>query len=304
MYSKDIIKLSNNLYKNIKNFRKVSAIVNIGKSTIQRWVSNLSYYLRKHKKQSRPSKINENISRLTENLVKENPFLRLKDIQKRIYVTFEIKISLQSISNILRRKKITYKRIHKRNYYKSIEDIKEKEKKFIKEIEKVPLKEMVSIDETSIYINDLPRKGWSLKGNKCIVESPLKLKKKVLLLAISNNKIINYLITEKNINSNIYLDFIKESKINNKVIICDNVPFHKTKHVVNEIEKKNKLIFIPPYSPEYNPIEMVFSQIKRNLRFRFSKMDEDLESNLISEIENVSEEQLDRYFQHTFTNFV
>jgi len=140
------------------------------------------------------------------------------------------------------------------------------------------------------------------KRKKCVVESPLKLKKKSLLMAISNNKIVNYLITEKNINSKIYLDFIKNSKMNNKVIICDNVPFHKTKQVVKEIEKNNKLIFIPPYSPEYNPIEMVFSQIKRNLRFRYSEMDKDLDLNLISEIENISKEQLGRYFRHTFKN--
>ena len=211
-----------------------------------------------------------------------------------------MKITLQSISNVLKRKQITYKGIHRRNYYKSIEDVKQKEKKFINEVEKVSVKEMVSIDETSIYVNDLPRKGWSLKGKKCIIESPLKFKKKSLLMAISNNKIVNYLITEKNINSKIYLDFIKDSKINNKVIICDNVPFHKTKQVIKEIEKNNKLIFIPPYSPEYNPIEMVFSQIKRNLRFKYAELVDDLETNLANEIGNVSENQLDKYFNHTF----
>lgn len=36
MFSKDIIKLANNLYKQHKNFQKVASIINISKSTIQR----------------------------------------------------------------------------------------------------------------------------------------------------------------------------------------------------------------------------------------------------------------------------
>jgi transposase len=48
----------------------------------------------------------------------------------------------------------------------------------------------------------------------------------------------------------------------------DNVSFHKTKLVKTLIGKSsNKLLYIPPYSPQFNPIEEVFSQIKRNINY-------------------------------------
>ncbi len=45
----------------------------------------------------------------------------------------------------------------------------------------------------------------------------------------------------------------------------DNVKFHKT--AINTIENSgNHILFIPPYSPDYNPIEEVFSSLKAYLK--------------------------------------
>ena len=50
------------------------------------------------------------------------------------------------------------------------------------------------------------------------------------------------------------------------VIIMDNAAFHK-KEVLYQISKKysQELIFLPPYSPEYNPIEHTWSALKRKV---------------------------------------
>ena len=50
------------------------------------------------------------------------------------------------------------------------------------------------------------------------------------------------------------------------VIIMDNAAFHK-KEVLYQIAKKysQELIFLPPYSPEYNPIEHTWSALKRKV---------------------------------------
>ena len=50
------------------------------------------------------------------------------------------------------------------------------------------------------------------------------------------------------------------------VIIMDNAEFHK-KEVLYQIAKRysQELIFLPPYSPEYNPIEHTWSALKQNI---------------------------------------
>ena len=51
------------------------------------------------------------------------------------------------------------------------------------------------------------------------------------------------------------------------VVIMDNLPAHKVKGVRLAIEKVGaKLLYLPPYSPDLNPIEQVFAKLKAYLR--------------------------------------
>jgi transposase len=51
------------------------------------------------------------------------------------------------------------------------------------------------------------------------------------------------------------------------VVVLDNLSSHKSEHARKAIESRDAtLVFLPPYSPDLNPIEMVFSKIKQALR--------------------------------------
>ena len=51
------------------------------------------------------------------------------------------------------------------------------------------------------------------------------------------------------------------------VVIMDNLPAHKSNAVVNAIEKVGaRVLLLPPYSPDLNPIEKMFSKAKEGLR--------------------------------------
>jgi len=148
------------------------------------------------------------------------------------------------------------------------------------------------------------RYGWSKKGNKCIIQKPFKRDKQSLLLAISDKKILNQYITSKSINKHSYLDFLKQLDIKNKTIIADNVSFHKSKEVITYLKNnKANMIFIPPYSPEYNPIEFVFSEIKRKIRLinfdSSNKLCEYLKDNL-----KIISSNLTNYFKHSLKNLI
>ena len=51
------------------------------------------------------------------------------------------------------------------------------------------------------------------------------------------------------------------------MVVIDNLPAHKVKGVRDAIEARGaKLIYLPPYSPDLNPIEMIFAKLKALLR--------------------------------------
>lgn len=106
-------------------------------------------------------------------------------------------------------------------------------------------------------------------------------------MAISNNQIIHQKIVKGSFNGELFLKFIKElskklkSTGDKKYILLDNARIHhyrKVKEFINN-ETKINLIYNIPYTPETNPIERVFSDVKKNLRNK--KIDND---NIVGEI--------------------
>jgi transposase len=81
MFSKDIINLACKLYKQYKNYETVSSIIDVSKSTIQRWVSNLDYYLKPKEKQTRQRKITNTIINFIIDLVENNKQIQLKELK-------------------------------------------------------------------------------------------------------------------------------------------------------------------------------------------------------------------------------
>ena len=60
------------------------------------------------------------------------------------------------------------------------------------------------------------------------------------------------------------------------VVVLDNLPAHKRKEAAEAIEERGAwLLFLPPYSPDFNPIELAFSKFKAHRkRFKPRTMDD------------------------------
>jgi transposase len=67
------------------------------------------------------------------------------------------------------------------------------------------------------------------------------------------------------------------------VVIMDNLPAHKVAGVRETIERAGaKLFYLPPYSPDFNPIEKAFSQIKAHLKRAAARTREALEAAIVT----------------------
>lgn len=61
--------------------------------------------------------------------------------------------------------------------------------------------------------------------------------------------------------------YVEGEKYANSVIVMDNATIHKTPLVIELLASYDvKVVFLPPYSPDFNPIEMDFSVIKSAIR--------------------------------------
>jgi transposase len=79
------------------------------------------------------------------------------------------------------------------------------------------------------------------------------------------------LVVEGSTNGTVFETYLKEVLLptleEGQVVVMDNLSAHKGERVRQLIEGKGcELVYLPPYSPDFNPIEQAFSKLKGYLR--------------------------------------
>ena len=153
----------------------------------------------------------------------------------------------------------------------------------------------------SIYLNSKPYKGWSSKGKKCVIKTKNKTiynKRYSIGMYIDINSNIDFTIKEKALDSNKFNKFIsKINKKNNKIIFLDNASIHKNKIFKNDIVKNNwNIIYNIPYHSHLNPIEYVFSLLRKKINSDDVNDYDTLIKTLIEFIKNIDKKSIVNIF--------
>ena len=81
------------------------------------------------------------------------------------------------------------------------------------------------------------------------------------------------------------------------VVVMDNLPAHKVTGVRTAIEGAGaRLLYLPPYSPDFNPIEMAFAKLKALLRKAAARTVDDLWDAITHNIELFTPDECTNYF--------
>ena len=81
------------------------------------------------------------------------------------------------------------------------------------------------------------------------------------------------------------------------IVIMDNLPAHKVRGVRQAIESAGAhLLYLPPYSPDLNPIEKAFSKLKALLRKAQPRSVEDLWDAIASALDTFQPQECRNYF--------
>jgi transposase len=130
----------------------------------------------------------------------------------------------------------------------------------------------VFIDETWAKTNMTRRYGWAPRGERLIDKVPYgHWKTATFLAALRNDRIDAPCLFDGPINSERFLAYVKQFLVPTlkagDIVVLDNLGSHKGKAVRRAIRAVGaRLLFLPKYSPDLNPIEQVFAKLKTLLR--------------------------------------
>ena len=124
---------------------------------------------------------------------------------------------------------------------------------------------MFFIDEMRYGLMSNYRRSWSKVGKRTIIDNQQEYSNRYLYSAIdpiNGDNFHMYSISDVNtLATKTFLDEIKEFyKEYHLIIVWDNAAFHKSKKLEDE---DLTIIFLPSYSPELNPVERFFQEIRK-----------------------------------------
>lgn len=131
---------------------------------------------------------------------------------------------------------------------------------------------LVFIDEMGAATDMTQRYGWAQRGDRLIGKAPHGHWKTTTFVAgLRHDRIVAPLAIPCPMNGAIFRQYVERFLVRElnagDLVIMDNLASHKSEVVRKAIEKAGaELLFLPPYSPDLNPIEQVFAKLKHLLR--------------------------------------
>ncbi|MBK8839715.1 MAG: IS630 family transposase [Hyphomonadaceae bacterium] len=131
---------------------------------------------------------------------------------------------------------------------------------------------LVFIDETWVKTNMAPLRGWSARGKRLNGYAPHRQwKTSTFLAGLRRHAITAPFVFEGPINGEIFKTYVADVLVPTlrpgDIVVMDNLGSHKGRAIRELVRKAGARVwFLPPYSPDLNPIEQVFAKLKHMLR--------------------------------------
>ena len=144
-------------------------------------------------------------------------------------------------------------------------------------IKDIPPQSLVYIDESGIEMSDCKDRGWGKKNEKLVGKKSGKYYERTNIIAgYANHKSIAPMIFNGSCNTKLFETWVEEFLIKElqagQFVVMDNAAFHRSQKARDLIQSVGcKVIFLPPYSPDFNPIEKFWANMKRWIKAKISE---------------------------------
>lgn len=157
----------------------------------------------------------------------------------------------------------------------------------------------------AVSTNMVRLNGWNRRGERLVSDAPMGHWETVTFIAgLRNTGIVAPMLIKGAMNGEAFLAYIKQCLVptlkRKDIVVADNVPFHKVAGVEEAIQLAGaSLRYLPQYSPDLNPIELLFHPLKTCLRKAAQRTIEGLERRVGSYIRTLNPAECMGYFRHS-----
>lgn len=164
---------------------------------------------------------------------------------------------------------------------------------------------LVFLDETWTATNFTRLRGRARRGERLVDRVPHNhWKTTTFLAALRVDGLTVPLVIDGPLDGSLFLAYVEQHLAPTlragDVVVMDNLSSHKVAGVRRAIEAVGaQLVYLPPYSPDFNPIEQVFAKLKWLVRSARERTVEGLEKLLGRLLDRFSPNECRNYFRHS-----
>ncbi len=161
---------------------------------------------------------------------------------------------------------------------------------------------LVFIDETGATTKMARLRGRAPRGERCRASVPHGHWKTTTFTAgLRRSGLVAPMLLDGAMDGDAFLAYVEQVLVKElapgDVVIMDNLPAHKVSGVRKTIESAHaQLLYLPPYSPDFNPIEMAFSKLKAILRKAAARSIDALWKVIADALDAFTPEECQNYF--------
>ncbi len=251
-----------------------------------------------------PTKLNDEQRGVIRKLVEEENDAILVELCERLEQQSQVRVSRATMGRMLQKLGITRK---KKSFYASerhSERVQRLRMEYWHTLGGVKLSDLVFIDEAGVNLAMSRRYARSLKGTRAYGERPGERGKNVTMIGgISLQGFVASLTFQGGTNGIAFQTYITEVLVPNlwegACVVMDNFSSHKVDGIREAIEAVGaRLVYLPPYSPDFNPIENCWSKVKEFLRTQAARTYEALDQAITEAFNSVTTKDLIGWFSH------
>jgi transposase len=175
------------------------------------------------------------------------------------------------------------------------------------ELARLQAGELVFIDESGIDTRLVRRFARAPRGERAVGRAPVGSYRRLTIVgALAAEGLLAPLSVEAAMNTDLFLAYLDQvlipalvAKKPGAVVILDNLKPHKVPAVRAKLEAAGlRLLYLPPYSPDFSPIEPAWSKLKALLRAAAARTLPALEAALAAALDAITTADIRGWFAH------
>ena len=232
-------------------------------------------------------------------LMREQPDATLEQLKQRGGFT----CSLKTLWLVLRRHNLTNKKKSLHATERDQPEIQKKRRAFRKKVKPIAPERLIFVDETGVTTAMTPAYAWAPRGERAESSAPASWESITLIAALSLDGVRAPFAFPGATDTAAFETYVEQvlapTLHEGDVVVFDNLKPHLGPRVKAAIERTGaRVIPLPPYSPDFTPIEEMYSKVKAFLKRIAARTKGDLYEAIAEALKKVTPEDIIGWFKH------